>query len=72
MTRHTSAEYKIEKEAAMSKIAMLEKELETKEVRAYKQAVRALKEIQAEDMESKEKMKELTISMQKLTEERNY
>ncbi|KAK4361178.1 hypothetical protein RND71_020130 [Anisodus tanguticus] len=63
---------KIEKDAAMSKIAMLEKELETKEVRAYKQAIRALREIQIEDKEPKEKMKELTITIQKLTEERNY
>ncbi|XP_059290968.1 uncharacterized protein LOC132044490 [Lycium ferocissimum] len=68
----TNAEHKIEKDAAMSKIAMLEKELETKEVRAYKQAARALREIQIEDKEPREKMKELTITMQKLTEERNY
>ncbi|MCD7448562.1 hypothetical protein HAX54_044166 [Datura stramonium] len=69
--RHT-AECKIEKEVAMSKIAMLEKELETKEVRTYKQAIRALKEIQVEDKEPRENMKELTITMQKLTKERNY
>ncbi|KAJ8549501.1 hypothetical protein K7X08_033208 [Anisodus acutangulus] len=70
---HTNAAMsKIEKDAAMSKIAMLEKELETKEVRAYKQAIRALREIEIEDKEPKEKMKELTITIQKLTEERNY
>ncbi|XP_059294728.1 factor of DNA methylation 1-like [Lycium ferocissimum] len=56
----------------MSKIAMLEKELETKEVRTYKQAIRALREIQIEDEEPKEKVKELTITMQKLTQEINY
>ncbi|KAF3622922.1 putative phospholipase A1-IIgamma-like [Capsicum annuum] len=70
--RHTNAEREIEKDAAMSKIAMLETELEIKEVRAYKQAIRALREIQVEDKEPREKMKELTITMQKLTEERNY
>ncbi|KAL3345227.1 hypothetical protein AABB24_024265 [Solanum stoloniferum] len=70
--KHTNAEHKIEKDAAMSKIAMLEKELETKEVRAYKQAIRALREIQVEDKEPKEKVKELTKTMQKLTEERQY
>ncbi|KAK4711088.1 hypothetical protein R3W88_005601 [Solanum pinnatisectum] len=57
--KHTNAEHKIEKDAAMSKIAMLEKELETKE-------------IQVEDKEPKEKVKELTKTMQKLTEERQY
>ncbi|KAH0719298.1 hypothetical protein KY285_015329 [Solanum tuberosum] len=70
--RHTNAEHKIEKDAAINKIAVLEKELETKEVRAYKQAIRALREIQVEDEEAKEKVKELTITMQKLTEERHY
>ncbi|KAH0701103.1 hypothetical protein KY284_015318 [Solanum tuberosum] len=70
--RHTNAEHKIEKDAAINKIAMLEKVLETKEVRAYKQAIRALREIQVEDEEAKEKVKELTITMQKLTEERHY
>ncbi|XP_009601726.1 factor of DNA methylation 1-like [Nicotiana tomentosiformis] len=56
----------------MSKIAVLEKELETKEVRMYKQAIRALKQIHVEDKEPKEKVKELTITMQKISEERNY
>ncbi|PHU26291.1 hypothetical protein BC332_04623 [Capsicum chinense] len=70
--RHINAEHKKEKGAAICKITALEKELETKEVRAYKQAVRALREIQEEDKEPKEKVKELTITVQKLTEERQY
>ncbi|KAF3622919.1 putative phospholipase A1-IIgamma-like [Capsicum annuum] len=66
--RHINAEHKKEKGAAICKITALE----TKEVRAYKQAVRALREIQEEDKEPKEKVKELTITVQKLTEERQY
>ncbi|KAK4347215.1 hypothetical protein RND71_033554 [Anisodus tanguticus] len=70
--RHTNAEREKENEVALSKIAMIEKELETEEVRMYSQAIRALKQIQVEDKEPKEKVKELTITMQKLTEARNY
>ncbi|KAF3639202.1 hypothetical protein FXO37_24056 [Capsicum annuum] len=41
--RYTNTECKVEKEFAMSKIAMLEKDLEIKEVRTYKQAIRAIR-----------------------------
>ncbi|XP_069149735.1 factor of DNA methylation 1-like [Solanum lycopersicum] len=70
--KYINAEHKIEKDSAMSKIAMLEKELETKEVKAYKQAIRALREVQVEDKEPTEKVKELTKTVQKLTKERQY
>ncbi|KAJ8545461.1 hypothetical protein K7X08_018044 [Anisodus acutangulus] len=53
--RHTNAEREKENEVALSKIAMIEKELETKEVRMYSQAIRALKQIQVEDKEPKGK-----------------